>query len=146
MSKLKLVFIVSLLLLATVLFAQDDAEELDMQVVARKTQKKMQDTSANVTVITSEDLQTRTGDTVADVLRDFGIVITEEAALGRSEGSRPSIRGFDFSNVLVIIDGQRIALDGQTGFYTLKKLPASAIERIEVLKFNLPMVAQAMHV
>lgn len=134
MSRLKLVFIVSLLLLATVLFAQDDAEKINMQVVATKTQNRIEDTSADVTVITSEDLETRTGDTAADVLRDFGVVITEEAALGRAEGARPTLRGFDFSNVLVIIDGQRIALDSGTGFYTLKRLPASSIERIEVLK------------
>ncbi len=104
-----------------------------MQVVATKTQKKIQDTSSDVTVITSEDLKERTGESLSDVLRDFGIVTRESSPNSRGSAGSPYIRGFDSGNILIIIDGQKI-YSYETRFYTLNNTPISQIERVEILE------------
>lgn len=124
-------------------FAQEDTtvdtseeQKVNMSVVSSRTQRRADETSADVTVITSEDLEERSGDSLENILRDFGIsmdsngAVTSEGRFGR----QVRIRGFDTYGPLLIIDGQRVEPGNHHGFESLRSIPISQIERVEILK------------
>ncbi|MEP9359351.1 TonB-dependent receptor [Sphingomonas sp. KR3-1] len=102
------------------------------------------ETTSPVTVLSSEDLQskgiTNTADAIRSISADNSGSIPTAFAAGFGSGSAAvSLRGLTVNSTLVLIDGIRTtnypyADDGQRAFVDLNSIQRSTIDRIEVLK------------
>ena len=105
-------------------------------VTAARTETKLVDTPANISVVTAEQIESRHYADVAEVLKDVPGAVITDSGIGASNKS-VYINGDD--RVLILVDGRRMGLDmgggsGRTS-YDLNQLPnVGNIERIEVLK------------
>ena len=113
----------------------DTTAELDPIVVtATATQRHASDAPASVSVISREQLQMRPVLDLADALRGSTGVTISGVGMGR-RGIR--IRGMDPSYTLVLLDGRRVSAASNAiahADFDMGWLPASAIERIEVVR------------
>jgi outer membrane receptor for ferrienterochelin and colicins len=116
-------------------FANTALEEV-MVTTATKTEKNIEGISASVIVITQKDIEKIAASTLKDV---FEKIPSINAQFGRfphpSSASKASvsIRGAGANGTLILVDGKR--LSGETeGPYELNRIPASMIERIEIVK------------
>lgn len=133
---LVLIFLVIILLITgQPLMADEGQEELfldDIVVTASKYSEKISDTAVSMEVLTQEDIQEKSSQNVAELLRDLtGIYISDYGGLAGQK--LISIRGSESNQVLVLMDGQVIN-SSQNGQIDLSQLPVEQIERIEVLK------------
>jgi len=111
----------------------DDAPVIRMQVVATKTPKRISDTAADVTVITEEDLSASGAESVGEVLRANGIVVTENKS-SRTVGDLIYVQGLDPTKLLILIDGQRVRPGAMGSITALSRVSLSSIKRIEIVK------------
>jgi outer membrane receptor for ferrienterochelin and colicins len=116
-------------------FANTALEEV-MVTTATKTEKNIEGISASVIVITQKDIEKIAASTLKDVFEKISSI---NAQFGRfphpSSASKASvsIRGAGANGTLILVDGKR--LSGETeGPYELNRIPASMIERIEIVK------------
>ncbi|MGL4524166.1 MAG: TonB-dependent receptor plug domain-containing protein [Spirochaetia bacterium] len=100
----------------------------ELQVVATKSPKRISDTAADVVVINEKDLAATGASSVAEVLRSAGIAALDTTST--EKGAAIYLRGLSIDYMLVIIDGQRV----MNGSVSLRNLPISSIERIEIVK------------
>lgn len=113
-----------------------NATTTDMEkvvVTASKTEQQLANVTANVTVITAEELEQAHFSDVASALEHLaGLSLTRNGGLGKSTSL--FLRGFDSKRVLVLIDG--IRYNDPTGLSgaPFEHLMIGDIERIEVLK------------
>ena len=100
---------------------------------ATKSKQSIKDITANIVVITSEELEEKHYSSVDEALNTLaGISITRNGGLGKSTSIR--VRGFDSKRVLVMIDGVRYNdLTGLNGS-PFEHLMINDIEQIEVIK------------
>lgn len=112
--------------------------ELDEVTVttATKTEKKIEGVSASVIVIDEKSIEKMGASTLGDVMsktpgltRQYG---TFPSASSKSKSS-VSIRGMGATGTLFLIDGERLAGEVSNP-YDLDRIPASGIERIEIVK------------
>ena len=103
---------------------------------ATKTEKKIDGVSASVIVIDDESIEKMGASTLGDVVsktpgltRQYG---TFPSASSKSKSS-VSIRGMGATGTLFLIDGERLAGEVSNP-YDLDRIPASEIERIEIVK------------
>jgi vitamin B12 transporter len=125
------------LVLADMAGAEEVAEPAydlsEMVVTATKTQRKVEEVSTNVTVVTREEIERVQATSLADLLRYVpGLVINglgSDASLNyvAFRGIQPSSRG-----ILILRDG--IEMNGPTNVVDLLRTPLADIERIEVVK------------
>ncbi len=133
--KILLSSIVSMMLLSSGLNA---AVKLDTITVttATKTQRTVDGVSASVKVITANDLEKIKAESLKDVInRLSGVTVqygTFPSASSKSKSSI-SIRGISANGTLFLIDGRRMAGEVKNP-YDLDRIPASSIERIEIIK------------
>lgn len=103
---------------------------------ATKTEKKIEGVSASVIVISEQEIEQLGASNLGDVLqRTPGLVRqygTFPSASSKSKSSI-SIRGMGATGTLFLIDGERMAGEVNNP-YDLDRIPASAIERIEIVK------------
>lgn len=103
-----------------------------MVVTASRTPLPAKGVGSSISVITAEDIAKRHVQFTADLLRNV-----PGAAVNRSGGfgafTQVRLRGAEANQVLVLIDGVE-ATDPARGEFDFATLPASAIERIEVLR------------
>jgi iron complex outermembrane recepter protein len=102
------------------------------------------ETVSPVQIITREEIQATGKNTIAEVLRDLpinsGNAFNEQFTNSFSPGaSGVSLRGLGQKNTLTLINGRRQASYGfaqnlQDTYVDLNSIPASAVDRIEVLK------------
>lgn len=101
------------------------------------------ETVAPVEIITREDIEKSARTTIAEVLQTIPAVsggLFNETANSFAPGSTTvSLRGLGQAATLVLINGRRVASYGfaqniQDSFVDLSQIPASAVERIEILK------------
>lgn len=117
------------------LAAQEQEEQtFDLEqivVTATKTEKKVKDIPASVTVITAEDLHNANIKTIEDALQNVpGIYIKGASGI---QGTKISVRGLSQNRVLIMLDG--LALNnGYTGGTQLPNIPVENIDRIEVIR------------
>ena len=117
-----------------------DTHQLSTIVVsAAGYEQQLKDAPATITVLTTEDFQTKRINSVADALADVeGVDISPQA--GKTGGLNIRIRGMDSEYTLVLIDGRRQNSTGDitpNGFGESNNNfipPISAIERIEVIR------------
>lgn len=121
--------------LATNSFSNTTLDEI-LVTTATKTEKNIDGVNASIEVITSEDIQ-KIG---AQSLKD---VISKKSSLNIQYGTFPnasskskssiSIRGMSANGTLFLLDGRRLAGEVRNP-YDLDRIPASIIERIEIVK------------
>ncbi|WP_336777014.1 TonB-dependent receptor domain-containing protein [Pantoea sp. USHLN256] len=125
-----------MVLTPTAAFALDDDSRADTLVVtAAGFEQRLEDAPASVTVINGDDLRKRSINNLADAVRDVEGV----AVIGGANESDISIRGMPGDYTLILVDGIRQSgrdsrVNGNGGYEQSFIPPASAIERIEVIR------------
>ncbi|MEA1866781.1 MAG: TonB-dependent receptor [Thermodesulfobacteriota bacterium] len=119
-------------------FAGNDSEPVEMEtmtITATKSEKAIDGVSASVVVIGEKEIETMGAFDLKNIFEKTpGLTIqygTFPAASSASKSSI-SIRGLGFFGTLFLIDGRRLA--NELPSYDLDRLPASMIERIEIIK------------
>jgi len=112
-----------------------DLEEITV-TTATKTEKKIEGVSASVIVIDEKAIEKMGASSLGDIVsrtpgltRQYG---TFPSASSKSKSS-VSLRGMGATGTLFLIDGERLAGEVKNP-YDLDRIPASMIERIEVVK------------
>ena len=125
--------ITATLLLTTHIYAEETLEEISI-ISSNKTKQSIQETTANVTVITSEEIEEKGYQTVAQAIHtQAGIQVAHSGGLGQATSF--FIRGMDSGKVLVLIDGMRLNDPSNTqGQAQLENLTTHNIEQIEIIK------------
>ncbi len=126
-----------------VAFAQEgqQATTLDrIQVTGSRIRQVDVETAQPVTFVTREEIQRQGFQSVADILQNISAVgappISRAAPLSSGEnvgGSYISLRNLGASRTLILLNGKRLGIS-TSGLQDIAAIPASAIERIEVLK------------
>jgi outer membrane receptor for ferrienterochelin and colicin len=113
-------------------YRMEDIEVSDTAIDAEKSADLA--VTAPVTVLDEKAIDETAARNAGDVLQRLPGVFLDGSALQRGQNQSASIRGMDTAYTLVLIDGQRVAKDSLDGGYDLSRIPAEAIERIEVVK------------
>lgn len=104
----------------------------DFVISAQRMPTATEDSTAQVTLLTSEDIEKLNRNTLPEVLSSL-------ASIQVSNGSQIGVRGFNYeqssSNVLIVLNGRRLNLPDISPV-NLDQIPVSQIERIEVLTGN----------
>lgn len=111
---------------------------LDQVVVtATKTPHSLKDVPVQTVVITSDDINKASAQTVSDILRSVpGLFVVSEDVPGVTSW-RSKLRGLDFNSGygLILINGQRVKGGGMGEYgYGVNQVPLSSIDRIEIIK------------
>jgi len=128
------VSLVASFLIATNLYSQQTSSLDEITISsATKSEEKLKNVTANVDVITAEDIESRKFKTVAEALQTIaGIQVSPSGGIGQQ--TSVFLRGMDSNKTLVLIDG--IRLNDPTGLSgaNFEHLMINDIERIEVIK------------
>ena len=122
------------LILSTTVYAQKDTVSLkEIEITSNRISVPFSKKSRTIDLITSEDLLKSSATNVSDLLQNFaGIDIRRRGIDGMQ--SDLYIRGGNFDQTLVLIDGVKMD-DPQTGHHSMNAIIAlDNIERIEILK------------
>lgn len=124
--------LVASFLLATNLYSQTTTLETITVTSATKSEQKLKDVTANVDVITAEDIESRKFKTVAEALQTIaGIQVSQSGGIGQQTSL--FLRGMGSDKTLVLIDGIRYNDPSGNGA-NFEHLMINDIERIEVIK------------
>ncbi|MCT7443947.1 TonB-dependent receptor plug domain-containing protein [Aliarcobacter cryaerophilus] len=126
--------LVASFLLATNLYSQQTSLDEITISSATKSEEKLKNVTANVDVITAEDIESRKFKTVAEALNSLvGVSISSNGGIGQT--SSVYLRGMDSKRTLVLIDGIRYNdITTTNGAANFEHLMINDIERIEVIK------------
>jgi len=133
MTRKSLSLITATLLLSTHTHADETLEPITV-TSTNKTDQSIQKTTANVTVITSQEIEEHGYQTVAQAIsRVAGISVAHAGGLGQQTSF--FMRGADSGKVLVLLDGMRLNDPSTTnGTALLDSLTTSNIAQIEIIK------------
>ncbi len=115
-------------------FAVADVQMNEVVVTATKTERKQQDITQSVTVITANEIEKSGATNVAEVISTTaGALVTDQGPLGGLQAT--TLRGAPYAQVLVLLDGKRLN-SAAAGGYDLSELPIplDAIDRIEIVR------------
>jgi len=102
-------------------------------ISATKTEQSLKETTANINIITAQEIEEKHISTVTEALNLLpGISFTSNGGLGATQNI--FIRGMDSNRVLVLIDGIRYQDPSNTSGANFSHLMISDIEQIEVIK------------
>ncbi len=113
-------------------FAEDASLQPEVVVTATRVAQTVDETLADVSIITRADIDASATRDISDLLRlQAGVDIARTGG----PGGQTSIflRGTNNNHVLVLIDGVRVSALG-TGAFTWETLPLATIERIEIVR------------
>ncbi|MGJ0330698.1 TonB-dependent receptor [Aliarcobacter cryaerophilus] len=127
------VSLVASFLIATNLYSQQTSSLDEITISsATKSEEKLKNVTANVDVITAEDIESRKFKTVAEALQTIsGIQVSQSGGIGQQTSL--FLRGMDSKKTLVLIDGIRYNDPSGNGA-NFEHLMINDIERIEVIK------------
>lgn len=112
-------------------FAQTAVEQII--VSANKTAQPLEQVTANVTIITAEDIESKHYTTITQVLNTVaGISFASNGGVGKQTSIY--LRGFDSKRTLVLIDGIRYNDPTSISGAPFEHLMLNDIERIEIIK------------
>jgi len=113
--------------------ADDDVQtQPTVQVTASRVAETVDDTLADVSVITRADIDASGSRDVLDLLRlQAGVDLYRTGGPGQQTSL--FLRGTNANHVLVLIDGVRAA-SANTGAFAFEWLPLDAVERIEIVR------------
>ncbi|WP_456376969.1 TonB-dependent receptor, partial [Lutibacter sp.] len=123
-----------LLFVETSIYAQKDTIKLkEVSITTNRIILPFSKNSRAITLITSKDINNSPSTNVADLLQNIvGIDVRRRGIDGMQ--SDLYIRGGNFNQTLVLIDGVKMD-DAQTGHHSMNAiLPLETIERIEIIK------------
>ncbi|MDX4065298.1 TonB-dependent receptor [Aliarcobacter skirrowii] len=124
--------LVASFLLATNLYSQTTTLETITVTSATKSEQKLKDVTANVDVITAQEIEDRKFKTVSEALQTIaGIQVSQSGGIGQQTSL--FLRGMDSKKTLVLIDGIRYNDPSGNGA-NFEHLMINDIERIEVIK------------
>ena len=104
----------------------------DIVVTATRTNEEILDVPEHITVITAEEIEDSGSKDIADVLsREAGLSVNDQGANGSLQ--TVSIRGAEYGQVLVLIDGVRLN-NAREGGADLSMIPLEMIEKIEIVR------------
>ena len=129
------VSLVASFLIATNLYSQQTSSLDEITISsATKSEEKLKNVTANVDVITAEDIESRKFKTVAEALQTIsGIQVSQSGGIGQQTSL--FLRGMDSKKTLVLIDGIRYNdITTPNGAANFEHLMINDIERIEVIK------------
>ncbi|MCT7525616.1 TonB-dependent receptor plug domain-containing protein [Aliarcobacter cryaerophilus] len=129
------VSLVASFLIATNLYSQQTSSLDEITISsATKSEEKLKNITANVDVITAEDIETRKFKTVVEALNSLsGVSISSNGGIGQT--SSVYLRGMDSHRVLILVDGVRYNdITTPKGSANIEHLMINDIERIEVIK------------
>ena len=125
-------FLLATSAVATPLRAEDAQIQPTIQVTASRVPETVEDTLADVSVITRSDIDASVARDVLDLLRlQAGVDIYRTGGPGQQTSL--FLRGTNSNHVLVLIDGVRSA-SSNTGAFAFEWLPLDAVERIEIVR------------
>jgi len=131
----KILFAIIMMVAASLpAWAEEKAISIDEVVVtATRTEEDIYKISANVTVITQEEIKKSTATTVQDLLKnEDGIYIND--LYGTGTKSSVDMRGFAYgANTVVLLDGRRLN-EVDTGSVDWNLIPLENVERIEIVR------------
>lgn len=117
-------------------FAEEVPYKLDNIVVtATRTETVLQETPANITVITSDEMEQKGSTTLIDIFKEEPSITTKSFS-GNVKQSSIDMRGYGEAapqNVLFLIDGRRVNNVDISGA-DLAQIPVAMIERIEIYR------------
>ncbi len=121
--------------------SSDSPTNLDrIQVTGSRIRQVDIETAQPVTFVTREDIQRQGFQSVADILQTISSVgtppITRASPLSSGEnvgGQYISLRNLGSTRTLILLNGRRLGIS-TSGLQDMAAIPASAIERLEVLK------------
>lgn len=119
--------------------AEQKVLELDtLQVVstATRTEQAIQDVSASVIVISQQDIERKGAHTLKDIFNSTpGLTLQYGTFPNASSASKSSVslRGVGATGTLWLLDGRRLAGEVKNP-YDMDRIPASSIDRIEIVK------------
>lgn len=102
-------------------------------VTAVQTELPMQQLPVSVEVIDAQTIQNSAAITLQDALKSSGVFFNAATGSGSNSNGQFSIRGVNAKGTLLLINGQRVASEF-TKAYDANRIPASMIERIEIIK------------
>jgi vitamin B12 transporter len=125
--------ILSLLACASAQARADEAQiQPTIQVTASRVAMTVDDTLADVSVITRGDIDASGARDVLELLRlQAGVDVYRTGGPGQQTSL--FLRGTNANHVLVLIDGVRAA-SADTGAFAFEQLPLDAVERIEIVR------------
>ncbi len=113
-------------------FADTELKTSDVFVTATRTPIPKNNVIADITTISSEDIERAGSSSLPDLLqRQPGIEISNLGGAGKV--STLSIRGTSSTHSIVLIDGMRVGA-ATSGFSAIEHIPLSQIEKIEILR------------
>jgi iron complex outermembrane recepter protein len=121
--------------------ANQEATTLDrVEVTGSRIRQVDVETAQPVTFITREDIEKQGFQSVADILQNISATgtppISRASPLSAGEnagGTFISLRNLGAARTLILMNGRRLGVS-TSGLADISKIPASAVERIEVLK------------
>jgi vitamin B12 transporter len=127
---------IAFLLAIAAAMTQARADEAQMQptiqVTASRVAETVDQTLADVSVITRSDIDASGARDVIDLLRlQAGVDVYRTGGAGQQASL--FLRGTNANHVLVLIDGVRAA-SANTGAFAFEQLPLDAVERIEIVR------------
>ncbi|WP_324171772.1 TonB-dependent receptor [Sulfurimonas sp.] len=116
--------------------AAENMKAIEVVSIATKTQKSIDGVAATVEVVTQEEIEKMGAASLKDILEMTpGLTMqygTFPSSRSKSKSS-VSIRGMGANGTLFLLDGRRLAGEVKNP-YDLERIPASIIERIEIVK------------
>ncbi len=132
MCRYSLLSIIVLAAFAGPAFADEANLQPEVVVTAARVARTVNETLADVSIITRDDIQASATRDISDLLRlQAGVDIARTGGAGGQ--TSVFLRGTNNNHVLVLIDGVRVSALG-TGAFTWETLPLAAIERIEIVR------------
>lgn len=135
MKRVRLSVYVALLLGVSV-EAAEIMNAVDVVSIATKTDKSIDGVAATVEVITQKEIEQMGAESLKDIIeKSAGLTIQYGTFPNASSKSKSSIsiRGMSTNGTLFLLDGRRLAGEVSNP-YDLERIPASIIERIEIVK------------
>lgn len=101
-------------------------------ITSSRIEEPLSKVTSTLTIITGEEIKRQQARTVVEVLRNIpGVIVQSAGTLGEEANIR--IRGAEFDQVLVLIDGVKVN-SPLTGEFDFGDLPIDNIERIEIVR------------
>jgi len=125
--------ITATLLLTTNINAAEDIGEITV-ISTNKTAQSISETTSNIEVVTSEDIEEKGYQTVAQAIeQQAGIIISNSGGMGQPTSI--FTRGMEGGQTLVLLDGMRLNDPSTTnGAAHLETLTTANIQQIEIIK------------
>ncbi|MEA1955493.1 MAG: TonB-dependent receptor [Campylobacterota bacterium] len=124
------------LILASSIIASEEMKAIEVVSIATKTQKSIDGVAASVEVVTQKEIEKMGASSLKDIIEKTPGLTMQYGTFPSSSSlskSSISIRGMGVNGTLFLLDGRRLSGEVKNP-YDLERIPASLIERIEIVK------------